>query len=54
MLTEVAATRGAAKALEVEHFRLGSHHEIVLGEDGLAGRTAGAVQSEKQKQYIFR
>ena len=40
----MSSARGAAKALQVEHFGLGSHHKIVFGENILAGRAAGGVK----------
>ena len=46
VLTQMSSAGGAAKALQVEHFGLGSHHKIVFGENILAGRAASRVKPE--------
>ena len=49
----MSSAGGAAKALQVEHFGLGSHHKIVFGENILAGRAAGGVESETEKMITL-
>ena len=53
ILTQMSPAGGAAKTLQVEHFGFGSHHKIVFGENILAGRAAGGVESETEKMITL-
>ena len=48
----MSSAGGAAKALQVEHFGLGSHHKVVFGENILASRAAGGVKPEIGEKIV--
>ena len=49
----MSSAGGAAKALQVEHFGLGSHHKVVFGENILASRAAGGVKPEIGEKIVI-
>ena len=49
----MSSAGGAAKALQVKHFGLGSHHKVVFGENILASRAAGGVKPEIGEKIVI-